>query len=295
MTPTMRCRKSSCAPGEGSISTSHEHRFEPGSTASRRTSASLCWRGVRVEARLHRWIERMADDFPSRQEGEPVHLQPYPDRLLDELTPAAPGPESTVEQRESVDLAFVAAVQMLPPRQRATLLLRDVIGYTTAEVAPMLETSVAGVNSALQRARATLARESKSGKVTRHHSPAATATERALVDRLVAAWHAADVPAIVALLTEDALFSMPPLPQYFVDGRRSLRSWSRDRRVVGSIASAWCRHARTVSRRWLPTGETQTKAHIMLTRSWSSPLKTRRSPPSHASATPLSSCALACR
>ena len=163
-------------------------------------------------------------DFPSRQEGEPVHLQPYPDRLLDELTPAAPGPEATVEQRESVELAFVAAVQMLPPRQRATLLLRDVIGYTAAEVAPMLETSVAGVNSALQRARATLARESKSGKVTRHHSPAATATERALVDRLVAAWHAADVPAIVALLTEDALFSMPPLPQYFV-GREAIAAF----------------------------------------------------------------------
>src|SRR6266511_3784972 len=91
-----------------------------------------------------------------RKEGEPVHLDPYPDRLLDELAPATLGPEATVEQQEGVELAFCAAVQLLPPRQRATLLLRDVIGYTAAEVAAMLGASVAGINSALQRARATL-------------------------------------------------------------------------------------------------------------------------------------------
>lgn len=155
-------------------------------------------------------------DDARRQEGEPVHLDPYPDRLLDELAPAALGPEAAVEAQEGIELAFVAAVQLLPPRQRATLLLRDVIGYTAAEVAAMLETSVAGVNSALQRARGTLERERLAGQVTRQHARAGAETEQALVRRLVDAWHAADVPAIAALLAEDALLTMPPRPERYV-------------------------------------------------------------------------------
>ncbi|MGI8688516.1 MAG: RNA polymerase subunit sigma-70 [Thermomicrobiales bacterium] len=155
------------------------------------------------------------------EEGEPMHLDPYPDHLLDALAPTPPGPEAIVEQDESVELAFVAAVQFLPPRQRATLLLRDVIGYPAAEVAAMLATSVAGVNSALQRARATLERERLAGRVTRAHSQTSTVTEQALVRRLADAWHAADVPSIVALLTEDALLTMPPLPDRYV-GRAAI-------------------------------------------------------------------------
>jgi RNA polymerase sigma-70 factor (ECF subfamily) len=157
-------------------------------------------------------------------EGEPMHLEPYPDRLLDELAPATPGPEATVEREESVELAFVAAVQLLPPRQRATLLLRDVIGYTTAEVATMLATSVAGVNSALQRARATLERERHAGRITRAHARTDGAIEQPLVRRLIDAWHAADVGAIVSLLTEDALLTMPPEPERYV-GRDVLCSF----------------------------------------------------------------------
>ncbi len=152
----------------------------------------------------------------SGEEGEPVHLQPYPDHLLDELGTTTPGPAAMVEERESVELAFVAAAQMLPPRQRAALLLRDVVGYSAAEVAAMLETSVAGANSALQRARATLAQDRNTGLVTRPHTSPGLASEQALVSRLVNAWHAADVPAIVAILTEDALFTMPPLPNRYV-------------------------------------------------------------------------------
>ncbi len=157
----------------------------------------------------------------SRQEGEPVRLQPYPDHLLDELATAVSGPEATVEHQESIELAFVAAVQLLPPRQRAILLLRDVIGYTAAEVATMLETSIAGVNSALQRARATLAQERAANRVTHSHASPGAVTEQALVQRLVDAWHAADVSSIVAILTEDALLTMPPRPDRYV-GRQAI-------------------------------------------------------------------------
>jgi RNA polymerase sigma-70 factor (ECF subfamily) len=100
-------------------------------------------------------------------------------------------------------------------------LLRDVIGYPAAEVAGMLATSVTAVNSALQRARATLEQERIAGRVTRTHSRTGTGTEQALVRRLADAWHAADVPSIVALLTEDALLTMPPQPARLV-GREAI-------------------------------------------------------------------------
>jgi RNA polymerase sigma-70 factor (TIGR02960 family) len=146
------------------------------------------------------------------KESEPMNLDPYPDRLLDEIAPDA------AERQQNVELAFVAAVQLLPPRQRAALLLRDVVGYTAAEVAEMLVTSVAGVNSALQRARATLARGRAVGQVTRAHARTSTVTEQTLVRHLVDAWQAADVPSIVEILTEDALFTMPPQPTRY-EGR----------------------------------------------------------------------------
>ena len=156
-----------------------------------------------------------------RQDGEPMDLQPYPDRFLDEAASSPSNPEATIERHEDTELAFVSAVQLLPPRQRATLLLRDVIGYSAAEVAAMLETSVAAVNSASQRARATLADARSAARVSREHAPASSAVEQSLVRRLVTAWHAADVPAIVAILTEDALLTMPPLPDRY-EGREAI-------------------------------------------------------------------------
>jgi RNA polymerase sigma-70 factor, ECF subfamily len=150
------------------------------------------------------------------KESEPMNLDPYPDRLLDELAP-----DAAAERLENVELAFVAAVQLLPPRQRAALLLRDVVGYTAAEVAEMLATSVAGANSVLQRARATLAQGQASGQVTRAHASSDSRTEQALVRRLVDAWQAADVPSIVKILTEDALFTMPPQPTRY-EGREEI-------------------------------------------------------------------------
>ncbi|HET7093720.1 MAG TPA: RNA polymerase subunit sigma-70 [Thermomicrobiales bacterium] len=165
----------------------------------------------------------LRDDAPG-PEGEWMHLDPYPDRLLDELAPTPLGPEAAAERHEGIELAFVAAVQLLPPRQRATLLLRDVVGYSAADVAPMLATTVAGVNSALQRARVTLDQERNAGRHARSHAAAGSAAEAALVRRLAAAWHAADIPAIVALLTEDALITMPPLPDRVV-GREPIAAF----------------------------------------------------------------------
>lgn len=162
--------------------------------------------------------EIMASSITAGREGDGEHvsLDPYPDRLLNGLTPAGSDPQSVLEQREGIELAFVAAVQVLPPRQRATLLLRDVMGYSATEVASMLETSSAGVNSSLQRARGTLAQERITGRIARTHGPGDPDANQLLVRRLVDAWHAADVASIVAVLTEDALLAMPPQPMRYV-------------------------------------------------------------------------------
>src|SRR5437667_537764 len=120
------------------------------------------------------------------------HLQPYPDRLLDDLV-----------ERETVELAFIAAIQLLSPKQRAVLILRDVLGWSATEVAEALDDSVAAVTSALQRARGSL-------EGRRRHNSALGARERALVQRFMAAWEAVDIDGLVALLSEDALMTMPP-------------------------------------------------------------------------------------
>jgi RNA polymerase sigma-70 factor (ECF subfamily) len=150
-------------------------------------------------------------------------LDPYPDHLLD-ATSTSPRPEEAAEQRERVELAFVAAVQFLPARQRAVLLLRDVVGYAADEVAACLDVSVASVNSALQRARATVRQQQQAAVVTREHTASDELAERQLVDRLITAWHAADVDALVATLTRDAVLTMPPVPDRYV-GREAIRAF----------------------------------------------------------------------
>jgi RNA polymerase sigma-70 factor (TIGR02960 family) len=147
---------------------------------------------------------------PTRR-TEPLSLQPYPDALLDDLPDAAPGPEARYETREALALAFVAGLQRLPPRQRAVLVLRDVLGYPAAHVAGMLAISEVSVNSALQRARATLAAQPHAA--SRDSAPAPrSARERRLTSRFADAFEAADTDRLVALLTEDALLTMPPEP-----------------------------------------------------------------------------------
>ncbi|MFJ1764854.1 sigma-70 family RNA polymerase sigma factor [Amycolatopsis sp. NPDC088138] len=139
---------------------------------------------------------------PSRL-GEIVWLEPYPQHLLE----AAPGPEAGYEQAEAVSLAFVTALQVLPARQRAVLILREVLGYHADEVAEMLGSTVASVTSALKRARAGLRRRP-------HEPPPAPGSpaEEALVAKFVQAYSAGDVDALVALLTADVRVSMPPIP-----------------------------------------------------------------------------------
>jgi RNA polymerase sigma-70 factor, ECF subfamily len=164
------------------------------------------WKGsdnYEPRAQLGTWLHTIATNVCltalARRRSRPVeliedleHLQPYPDRLLDDLV-----------QRETVELAFIAAIQLLPPKQRAVLILRDVLDWSAKEVAEALDDSVGAVTSALQRARNGIERAHR-----QHSAPARR--ERALVKRFMAAWEAVDIDALVALLTEDAAMTMPP-------------------------------------------------------------------------------------
>jgi len=165
------------------------------------------WKGsdrYEPRARLSTWLHTIATNVCltaiARRRAQPAqlmedmeYLQPYPDRLLDDLV-----------ARETVELAFVTAIQLLPPKQRAVLILRDVLSWSAKEVAEALDESVGAVTSALQRARTRLG----GGEPRSVHTP--HGHERALVDRFMAAWNAVDIDALVVLLTEEAVMTMPP-------------------------------------------------------------------------------------
>jgi RNA polymerase sigma-70 factor (ECF subfamily) len=175
------------------------------------------WKGsdrYEPRAQLGAWLHTIATNVCltaiSRQRARPAelsedleHLQPYPDRLLEDLV-----------ARETVELAFITAIQLLPPKQRAVLILRDVLGWSAKEAAEALDDSVAAVNSALQRARIGL-------EGARRHISAPGEREQALVKRFMAAWDAVDIDGLVALLTEDALMTMPP-ERMRVEGARAI-------------------------------------------------------------------------
>ena len=148
---------------------------------------------------------------PSRL-GEVVWLEPYPDTLLEGAIKIPLGPEARYQETEAISLAFVTALQLLPARQRAVLILREVLGYHANEVAEMLDSTVESVNSALKRARASLQRRlPPTGD--REPPPAPDSrVERTLVANFVRAWQSGDVDALVALLTADVSVSMPPMP-----------------------------------------------------------------------------------
>ncbi len=144
--------------------------------------------------------------------GEVVWLEPCPDALFEAAVDVPVGPEARYETIESISLAFVTALQLLPPRQLAVLVLRDVLGFHADEVAEMLDSTVDSANSALKRARAGLQRH-RSSTVDRELPPvAASASEHAVVASFVRAYESADLDAVVALLTDDVFISMPPMP-----------------------------------------------------------------------------------
>jgi RNA polymerase sigma-70 factor (TIGR02960 family) len=144
--------------------------------------------------------------------GELVWLEPYPDALLEGAIDAPPSPEARYEQTESISLAFVSALQVLPPRQLAVLILRDVLGFHANEVAGMLDSTVESVTSALKRARASLQR--RLPPATEHAPPPAaySAAEQSVVASFVRAYESGDIDALVDLLTDDVRISMPPIP-----------------------------------------------------------------------------------
>jgi RNA polymerase sigma-70 factor (ECF subfamily) len=170
---------------------------------------------------------RVLDARRRRELPEPLWLEPYPDELL------------RYEDREGVELAYVAALQLLPPNQRAALLLRDVLGFSAREVAEILETSVASVNSALQRARAKLERERPARSQQETLRALGDERSRELVARFVDGWNRADVAAIVAMLSEDASFSMPPLPTWF-RGKDDIAAFiTALLEAAGTLGSTW--------------------------------------------------------
>lgn len=179
--------------------------FEPGSNARAwlyRIATNACLDLLRQRNRRPEQVRSFA---------EVPWLQPYPDRLLDQAAPSTDEPEAVVVGRETIELAFVAAMQALPPQQRAVLVMRDAIGWSAAETAAVLETSVPAVNSALQRARATLHRSPRSPET----SPPRTvlsAEERDLLDRYVALSERPDAGRMAELVRDDIRVTMPPQP-----------------------------------------------------------------------------------
>jgi RNA polymerase sigma-70 factor (ECF subfamily) len=161
---------------------------------------------------------RLVGNAERRAELGVLWLEPYPDAEIDDVADTAPGPDARYEMRESIRLAFVAAVQQLPPRQRVVLMLVDVMGWPAQEAASLLESSLASVNSALQRARERM--RSQYGSMERQTGVADQA-QRELIDRYVRAWEDADLDGFVALLRSDAKFAMPPRRQWY-EGRDAI-------------------------------------------------------------------------
>ncbi|TDD98297.1 sigma-70 family RNA polymerase sigma factor [Jiangella asiatica] len=181
---------------------------------------------------------RSPDHGPPRHDtadlGEPVlgpvWLEPWPDDIASDEA----GPAASYERRESVELAFVAALQHLPAFQRAVLILREVLEYSAADVAALLDTTPAAVNSALQRARKGAADRMPARSQQAELATLGPGGQRDLVDALVTAWERADVDAVVALLADDVRFTMPPLPAWF-DGRDDVTRFLAER----VFAIAW--------------------------------------------------------
>jgi RNA polymerase sigma-70 factor (ECF subfamily) len=155
--------------------------------------------------------------------SEPLWLEPYPDVLLEGVPDEAPGPEARYETKEAIALAFIVGLQHLPPQQRAVLVLRDVLGYRAGEVAEMLQTSEASVNSRLRRARAAF--ESRLPAAGRERAPLSNSKlDRDIVGRFADTVENGDIDGMVTLLTDDAWLTMPPLPHEY-QGRNAISAF----------------------------------------------------------------------
>jgi RNA polymerase sigma-70 factor (TIGR02960 family) len=189
-------------------------RFEPRAPFGawlHRIATNVCL--TMLAGRRRRQEVPLADPGEDAWNERLLHLQPYPDHLLDEL-----------ERRETVQLAFVTAAQLLPPKQRAVLILRDVLDWSAKETAETLGDSVAAVNSSLQRARAGL--ERARGLAAPPHLAGDTPSEKALLEHFMVAWDRVDVDGIVSLLARDAIMAMPPEP-FFVNGSEAIGEFFR--------------------------------------------------------------------
>jgi len=173
------------------------------------------------------------DEPPGRPVVESVWVEPYPDELIG-LQDGYAAPEARYEQREGIELAFIAALQHLAPNQRAVLILREVLGFSANETADLLETSVASINSALQRARAAV--DERVPDRTQQQTLRTLGDDqlKELVDRYVDAWERNDVEAFTAMLAEDATFAMPPLATWY-STRDGISTWAR----LASMSGAW--------------------------------------------------------
>lgn len=192
-----------------------------------RIATNRCLNALRDRERRPREVQPMIEPPEPTRRTEPVWLEPYPDVLLEGLENTSAGPEARYEMREAVGLAFVTALQHLPPRQRAVLVLREVLGLRAAEVAEMLDTSEASVKAALQRARATLEARLPAGG--REQAPLPRSQrEREVVGRFADAVESGDIDRIVSLLTGDAWLTMPPYP-FEYQGRTAIASFLHDR------------------------------------------------------------------
>jgi len=198
-----------------------------------RIATNRCLNALRARSRRPREVPAMRDPLEPTGRTEPVWLEPYPDVLLEDIPDRSAGPVARYEARESIELSFIVALQHLPPRQRAALVLGDVLGYRTAEVAEMLDTGEASVKGALQRARATLRARLPANDRERAPLPN-SASERRLVGRFADAAQSGDVDEMVSLLTDDALLTMPPQPLEY-QGHGAIAAFLRHREEVRGV------------------------------------------------------------
>jgi RNA polymerase sigma-70 factor (ECF subfamily) len=211
---------------------------------------------------LRAWLYKIAtnvclDSLRAKQrrppaQGEVPWLQPYPDRLLDEVAPTEQEPDAVVVARETIELTYIALIQLLPARQRAVLVLRDVLEWSAAETAEILDLSVASANSALRRGRATLGRHRRPRRDDWHAPTDTSPGELDVVRRFVAAAERYDVDAMVALAATDIHMSAPPDPRTW-DGRATIAAEARARLRSRRARVLRCLATPTVSRRSRPT------------------------------------------